>query len=109
MRNHLPGEVGMPSEEPSQETQQVAEVDFKARQVRNITVTPDSKPAKFLRDAATLAKKGIKSVMVMTVSDEDHVDYKFELASEHHMALMALTLDDAKDDLKAYIFKEEGE
>lgn len=97
----------MSSEEPSQETQQVAEVDFKARQVRNITVTPDSKPAKFLRDAAKLAKNGVKSVMVMTVTEDNHVDFMFELASEHHMALMALTLDDARDELKAYIFKDE--
>ena len=99
----------MSSEEPSQETQQVAEVDFKSRQVRNITVTPDSKPAKFLRECAKLAKTGVKSAMVITVTEDNHVDFLFEIASEHHMALMALTLDDARDELKAYIFKEEGE
>lgn len=98
----------MSSEDAPQETQQVVEADFKERRVRQITVSPDTKPSKFLRDAAKIAKDtGVKSVMVMTVTDDNHVDFMFELSSEHHMALMALTLDDAKEDLKRHIFKDE--
>lgn len=86
---------------------EVIETDFKERAIKSITVSPDSKPAKFLRDCAKAAKENnVKSVMVMVVTEGNFVDYNFELFSEHHMALMALTMEDAKDQLKAHIFPE---
>lgn len=87
---------------------EVIETDFKEKTVKKITVTPDTKPSKFLRDLAKIAKdSNVKSVMVMMVTESNHVDHQFELSSEHHMALMALAMDDAREDLKNYIFNHE--
>jgi len=63
---------------------------------------------KFLRDMAKFAKQNdVKSVIVLTINEKDHVDWVQIADSEHHLALAALCLDDIKDDLKAVIFKEE--
>lgn len=65
---------------------------------------------KFLRDMAKFSKKNnVKSVVVMTINDEEHVDWVHIADSEHHLALAALCLDDMKEDLKAAIFKDAGE
>jgi hypothetical protein len=62
---------------------------------------------KFLRDMAKFAKQNnVKSVVVMTINDQEHVDWVHIADTEHHLALAALCLDDIKDDLKAVIFKE---
>lgn len=63
---------------------------------------------KFLRDMAKFAKKNnVKSVVVMTINDEQHVDWVHVADSEHHLALAALCLDDIKEDLKNHIFNDE--
>ncbi len=65
---------------------------------------------KFLRDMAKFAKQNnVKSVVIMTINDEEHVDWVHIADSEHHLALAALCLDDIKEDLKAVIFKETEE
>lgn len=65
---------------------------------------------KFLRDMARFSKaNNVKSVIVMTINDQDHVDWVHIADTEHHLALAALCLDDIKDDLKAVIFKEAEE
>lgn len=65
---------------------------------------------KFLRDMAKFSKKNnVKSVVVMTINDENHVDWVHIADSEHHLALAALCLDDIKEDLKSVIFKDDGE
>jgi len=65
---------------------------------------------KFLRDMAKFAKQNnVRSVVVMTINDQEHVDWVHIADSEHHLALAALCLDDIKDDLKAVIFKEDDE
>jgi hypothetical protein len=62
---------------------------------------------KFLRDMAKFAKQNnVKSVVIMTINDQEHVDWVHIADSEHHLALAALCLDDIKEDLKAVIFKE---
>ena len=62
---------------------------------------------KFLRDMAKFAKKtNVKSVIVLTIDDEEHVDWVHVADSEHHLALAALCLDDIKEDLKGHIFKD---
>jgi translation elongation factor EF-G len=92
----------------SQGTQEVIEADFKEKTVRKITVTEDTAPAKFLRDCAKYAKENkIKSVMVLMIDESDHVDWIMELTSEYHAALLALTLEDAREDVKAQLFQEE--
>ena len=88
--------------------QEVIEADFKTKTVRKITVTEDTKPAKFLRDCAKYARENkVKSVMVFMIDDSDHCDWIMELASDYHCALLALTLEDARDDVKAQLFGEE--
>lgn len=65
---------------------------------------------KFLRDMAKFAKQNhVKSVVVMTINEQDHVDWVHIAENEHHLALAALCLDDIKDDLKTVIFKEDDE
>lgn len=65
---------------------------------------------KFLRDLAKFAKKdNVKSVVVMTINEENHVDWVHVADSEHHLALAALCLDDIKQDLKDRIFGEPEE
>ncbi len=63
---------------------------------------------KFLRDMAKFAKQtNVKSVVVMTINDEEHVDWAHVAASEHHLALAALCLDDMRDELKEVIFRKD--
>lgn len=65
---------------------------------------------KFLRDMAKFSKQNnVKSVVIMTINDQSHVDWVHIADSEHHLALAALCLEDIKDDLKATIFKESEE
>ncbi len=60
---------------------------------------------KFLRDLAKFSKQSnVKSVIVITINDLEHVDWVHVADSKHHLALAALCLDDIKDDLKAVIF-----
>lgn len=65
---------------------------------------------KFLRDMAKFAKQNnVKSVVVMTINEEDHVDWVHIADSEHHLALAALCLDDIRNDLKSAIFHDAEE
>lgn len=65
---------------------------------------------RLLRDLARRAQKErVKSVIVLTIDDDDHVDWTHAAGSEHHLALAALCLDDIKDDLKAHIFRDMDE
>ena len=62
---------------------------------------------KFLRDMAKFAKRtNVKSVVVLTINDDEHVDWVHIADSEHHLALAALCLDDIKEDLKNHNFKD---
>lgn len=88
--------------------QEVIEADFKEKTVRRIIVSEDTAPAKFLRSYAKYAKENqVKSVMVLTIDENDHVDWAMEIVSDHHCALLALTLEDAREDIKAQLFQEE--
>jgi hypothetical protein len=65
---------------------------------------------KFLRDMAKFAKQNdVKSVIVLTINDENHVDWVHIADSEYHLALAALCLDDIREDLKTVIFKDADE
>ncbi|MDY0008964.1 MAG: hypothetical protein RBS08_04590 [Bdellovibrionales bacterium] len=60
---------------------------------------------RLLRQLARQAQKDkVKSVIVLTITEDDHVDWVHVAENEHHMALAALCLDDLKDDLKSHIF-----
>ncbi len=62
---------------------------------------------KFLRDMAKFSKQNkVKSVVVLTINEDNYVDWVHVADSEHHLALAALCLDDIKEDLKSAIFKE---
>lgn len=76
--------------------------------VSKIQSESDQGIPKFLREMAKLSKKNnVKSVIVLTIDGENHVDWAHIADSEHHLALAALCLDDIKDDLKNRIFSEE--
>lgn len=88
--------------------QAVIEADFAAKTVKKITISEDTKPAKFLRDCANWAKKNkVSSVMVLMVDENDHCDWITEISTDYHAALIALTLEDAKEDVKAILFQED--
>ncbi len=64
---------------------------------------------KFLRDLAKFSRQNkVKSVVVMTIDEDNYVDWVHIADSEYHLALAALCLDDIRDDLKAVIFDDEG-
>jgi hypothetical protein len=64
---------------------------------------------KFLRDLAKFSRQNkVKSVVVMTIDEDNYVDWVHIADSEYHLALAALCLDDIRDDLKAVIF-DDGE
>jgi hypothetical protein len=109
-KNLLCRRVGsdMVETEAERETQEVIEADFKEKTVRKITVTPDTKPAKFLRDCAKYAKEAkATSVMVFLVTEDNHCDWIMEIQDDHHAALIALTLEDAREEVKAIVFGDE--
>ncbi|MBW7911256.1 MAG: hypothetical protein H3C49_08305 [Alphaproteobacteria bacterium] len=62
---------------------------------------------KLLRELARKAQKDkVKSAIILTISEDDHVDWVHVADNEHHLALAALCLDDLKDDLKNHIFRD---
>lgn len=100
----------MASEETKVELQEVIEADFKEKTIRKITVSEDTKPSKFFRDAAKLAKEnGVRSCMAMTVDANAHIDWAFLAVEDSDLALMALALESAREDIKRKLFKEDEE
>jgi hypothetical protein len=96
---------------PAEEKVSVITVNFKdGAIVSKVQFDGEGGIPKFLRDMAKFAKhNNVKSVVVMTINDEQHVDWVHIADSEHHLALAALCLDDIKEDLKAVIFREAEE
>lgn len=96
---------------PADEKVSVITVNFKdGAIVSKVQFDGEGGIPKFLRDMAKFAKKNnVKSVVIMTINDQEHVDWVHIADSEHHLALAALCLDDIKDDLKAVIFKDAEE
>lgn len=94
---------------PPPEKMSVITVNFKEGQiVDKVQFEGEGGIPKFLRDMAKFAQKdNVKSVIVMTIDGENHVDWVHVADSEHHLALAALCLDDIREDLKARIFGEE--
>ena len=97
--------------EPADEKVSVITVNFKdGAIISKVQFDGEGGIPKFLRDMAKFAKQNnVKSVVVMTINDEEHVDWVHIADSEHHLALAALCLDDIKEDLKTVIFKETEE
>lgn len=59
----------------------------------------------FLRDMAHLVKRyGIKSALVVTIDDSNHASWQDFIHNEHHAAVMALVLEDAREDIKSLVF-----
>lgn len=86
----------------------ITEVDFATKKAeRRWAVEADKGVPRFLRDCAKIAKdEDIRSVLVVTVDVADHVSWVHLMENEHDQALLTLTLDDVKDDMKAEVFKE---
>ena len=100
-----------PPEESTPEKVSVITVNFKDGAIVNkVQFEGEGCIPKFLRDMAKFSKQNnVKSVVIMTINDQSHVDWVHIADSEHHLALAALCLEDIKDDLKAAIFKENEE
>jgi hypothetical protein len=96
---------------PTEEKISVITVNFKEGAIiSKVQFDGEGGIPKFLRDMAKFAKQNnVKSVVIMTINDEEHVDWVHIADSEHHLALAALCLDDIKEDLKAVIFKDTDE
>jgi hypothetical protein len=99
-----------PPEQPENKVS-VITVNFKDGAIVNkVQFEGEGGIPQFMRDMARFAKQNkVKSVVVMTINDEDHVDWVHIADSEHHLALAALCLDDIKEDLKSVIFNVEEE
>jgi hypothetical protein len=100
------------AEQPeTEEKTSVITVNFKEGEiVGRVQYDGDGGIPKFLREMAKFSRKNkVKSVVVMTIDDDEHVDWVHVADSEHHLALAALCLDDIKEDLKAHIFKSDEE
>ncbi|MDP2206630.1 MAG: hypothetical protein Q8K65_10045 [Alphaproteobacteria bacterium] len=62
---------------------------------------------KLLREMARQVQKDkVKSIIVLTITEDDHVDWVHVGENDHHLALAALCLDDLKEDLKNQIFRD---
>lgn len=96
---------------PPEEKVSVITVNFKEGSIINkVQFEGEGGIPKFLRDMAKFAKQNnVKSVVVMTINEDQHVDWVHIADSEHHLALAALCLDDIKEDLKAAIFDDDEE
>lgn len=100
---------GIPPVPPAaDEKVSVITVNFKDGAIVNkVQFEGDGGIPKFLRDMAKFSKQNkVKSVVVMTINEENHVDWVHIADSEHHLALAALCLDDIKEDLKSVIFRD---
>lgn len=104
-----PPGVIVPPLETGDEKVSVITVNFKDGAIVNkVQFEGEGGIPKFLRDMAKFSKQNnVKSVVIMTINDEAHVDWVHIADSEHHLALAALCLEDIKDDLKAVIFGAE--
>src|ERR1700722_1018188 len=96
---------------PTDEKVSVITVNFKEGAIiSKVQFDGEGGIPKFLRDMAKFAKQNnVKSVVIMTINDEEHVDWVHIADSEHHLALAALCLDDIKENLKAVFFKDSDE
>lgn len=96
---------------PPEEKVQVITVNFKEGAIIDkVQFDGEGGIPKFLRDMAKFAKNTkVKSVVVLTINEEEHVDWVHIAENEHHLALAALCLDDIKEDLKAKIFRDDDE
>jgi hypothetical protein len=93
-------------EDTPQDQQEIIEADFKDKKVvSRITVSTDARAIKFIKDQAKFAKEQkVKSALVLTVDESNHVNWNFVGDSELHLALAALSLDDVKEEMKVDIF-----
>lgn len=65
---------------------------------------------KFFRELAKIARKTkVKSAIVMTIDENNKVDWIDVVDNDYHMSLAALCLEDIKKDLKTNIFGSDEE
>ena len=97
-------------QDPTGEKSAVITVNFKEGTILNkVQFESEGGIPKFLRDLAKFSRQNkVKSVVVMTIDEDNYVDWVHIADSEYHLALAALCIDDIRDDLKAVIF-DDGE
>lgn len=92
----------------SEDLNTVTKVNFAERKAEEKwNVEPEKGIPKFLKDCSKFAKEhGVKSVLVMMIDRDEDVDWIFHTDNDHHKALLCLTLEDARADIKADLFNE---
>lgn len=100
-----------PADETAAEKSAVITVNFKEGTIMNkVQFESEGGIPKFLRDLAKFSRQNkVKSVVVMTIDEDNYVDWVHIADSEYHLALAALCLDDIRDDLKTVIFDDAGD
>jgi hypothetical protein len=86
----------------------ISTVDFKERAVKEtVTAAHDTGIPQILRSMADYAaKNGVEAVLVVTI-EAGNVCYHFsDIGTEPQASLMALYLEDVREELKAKIFNE---
>jgi len=102
-------ELPVPPIEP--EKTELIQVNFKnGTIVDKIQFDEDGGIPKAFRELAKFAKKNkVKSTVVLTIDEANHVDWIHIADSEHHLALAALCMDDIREEIKDRIFGLEEE
>jgi len=92
----------------SEDLNTVTKVNFAEKKAEEKwNVEPEKGIPKFLKDCAKYAKdKKVTSVLVMMIDQDEDVDWVFHTDNDHHKALMCLTLEDVRGDIKADLFNE---
>lgn len=89
----------------------ISTVDFKARTIReNRIVDHDKGIPQILRSMADYAaKNGVEAVLVVTVEGGNTLYHFMDIPTEAQASLMALYLEDIREELKNKIFNEADE
>lgn len=82
-------------------------IDIKTRKaITCIKTEPDTRPEKFLQNWKRFCKDTkVKSVMIITINEDDYINHGFVMESEFHEALAIMAIDDLKDEMRDNFFE----
>lgn len=81
-------------------------IDIKTREkLTAIPTDPDTKPGNFLTTWKKFCKDTkVKTIMILTIDENQFVTWGFLADNDHHRALAALTLEDLREEIKDDLF-----
>lgn len=82
-------------------------LDIKTRKaITCLDTEPDTKPEKFLQTWKRFCKDTkVKSVMIITIDDNDYVTYGSLIEDDYHESIAILSLDDLKEEMREQFFE----